>query len=222
MESNFKISGIYDLRTMTFLKSKGITAFSFDFNPRSLNFLQGHLFREIVHEHYSTQDHYTLRFQDTTLANLKNTINDFLIASGQSVGSVSNLRIEIGEEQTDLISDIGLPVNLRVNLNSNLEALATHTNVQGMVIHYADLALDKDHTKALHFLNRLFLMKSRKDNFQVDLTLGLEENISRSIFDFYSFNHIDISINRKLEVCYRNVNLALLEKEISTFEKALT
>ena len=44
MISNLRCDGIYDLRTLRYLKSLGLSKFSFDFSPRSSNFLPEHIF----------------------------------------------------------------------------------------------------------------------------------------------------------------------------------
>ena len=63
------------------------------------------------------------------------------------------------------------------------------------------------------FLNIIFMLKAKR-NLRIDLNIPWASNISSSLFDFFPFDHIELTINRKVEVCYRNVNLSLLEKEI--------
>jgi hypothetical protein len=85
--------------------------------------------------------------------------------------------------------------------------------IRGFIIDFGDLQMENDQAKAFHFLNIIFMLKA-KYNLRIDLKIPWESNISSSLFDFFPFDHIELTINRKVEVCYRNVNLTLLEREI--------
>jgi hypothetical protein len=208
-----KISGIYDQRTMKFLKEKGISFFSFDFDPKSFNFLPCETFREMIFENYSPLDSYHLHFSNSSQLNIENTIQNFLIASGQSRDFLTNLYLEIDDVDMKNAPNFNLPILAKVNFQSSLEQMLKNSNLRGFIIDFSQLEIEKDQSKAFHFLNIIFMLKA-KHNLRIDLKIPWESNISSSIFDFFPFDFIELSINRKVEVCYRNVNLSLLEKEI--------
>jgi hypothetical protein len=208
-----KISGIYDQRTMKFLKEKGISFFSFDFDPKSFNFLPCETFREIIFENYSPLDSYHLHFSKSSQLNIENTIQNFLMASGQAKDFLSNLYLEIDDSDMKNAPDLNLPILAKIDFQSPLEQILKNPNLRGFIIDFSQLEIEKDQAKAFHFLNIIFMLKA-KHNLRIDLKIPWESNISSSIFDFFPFDYIELSINRKVEVCYRNVNLSLLEKEI--------
>ncbi|MFZ4714837.1 MAG: hypothetical protein ACOYL6_14055 [Bacteriovoracaceae bacterium] len=214
MTTQFKISGIYDRRTLKFLKEKGLTSFSFDFDPKSFNYLQGQNFREMIHEFYSPIDFYTLNFRATTPLNLEHTLNDFLMASGMDRNFMTNLLIEIPEAELSTTQSLSLPTMLKINKGSDIQSLAKASMVKGLVVDYGDLDLEHKQEEAYHFLNALFLLK-RKYSLQLDIKVPWDGGATPSLFDFFPFDHKELTINRKVEVCYRNVNLPLLEKEMS-------
>src|SRR5688572_29054187 len=109
MKPSIKFSGIYDLRTMKFLKGKGLQSFAFDFDPKSFNFLQGHLFQDILRENFSPLDHYSLSFGKTSILNAENTLNDFLVATNQDRSFVSNLVLELPESELEVVKALRLP-----------------------------------------------------------------------------------------------------------------
>ena len=63
MEGRFRVEGIYDKRTLQRLQDLNLKDLSFDFRPRSFNFLQQHTFMEIV-ENISTEDRLYLHFEN--------------------------------------------------------------------------------------------------------------------------------------------------------------
>ena len=48
MKNLIRLDGIYNYETLDAARSMGVQSFQFDFRPRSLNFLQLHVFQEMV------------------------------------------------------------------------------------------------------------------------------------------------------------------------------
>jgi hypothetical protein len=213
MDKSPKISGIYDQRTMKFLKEKGVSFFSFDFDPKSFNFLPCETFREMIFENYSPLDHYHLHFLQSSKQNIENTLQNFLMASGQNKSFLTNVFLELNDSDYKMSEIMNIPTLIKINFQSSLDELVKISQIKGFIIDFGELNLEIDQAKAFHFLNIIFMLKA-KHNLRIDLKIPWESNISSSLFDFFPFDHIELTINRKVEVCYRNVNLSLLEKEI--------
>ena len=52
---SLRIEGLYDMRTYQCLEALKVKQFSFDFRPRSLAFVQGHRFLEILEKSLSLE-----------------------------------------------------------------------------------------------------------------------------------------------------------------------
>lgn len=91
---NLRMEGIYDLRTILHLKNLNINCFSFDFRPRSFNFLQQYKFFEILQEEYSKELCFFLRYEnekDFVIQKMLTDLKDFFFKNNLSIKNNNNL-----------------------------------------------------------------------------------------------------------------------------------
>ena len=71
-----RIEGVYDIRTVQYLKGQGIEDFSFDFRPKSFNFLQQYRFFEIIERCFHKNLRFFLKYQNEKDFIVQKMLND--------------------------------------------------------------------------------------------------------------------------------------------------
>ena len=219
MDKKVKISGIYDKRTIQRLKEVGINQISFDFRARSFNFLQQHSFMELQEELAIDESIY-LQFENEADFVIKKIIDDL-----KHVRSSNNLFLEFSDEQTSSYYDQFLtPYIWHYSLEcKSLEAIEESKYISGIVLKFSDLLkLHEDgvlHNFCNNFHSQFIKLLSNKE-FKLILDLDWDSNLFSSISEYFDFDIISVAINNKVEVCYRNVDLAKVQTHVQ-YLKAL-
>src|SRR4051812_33279891 len=131
MSNRLKIEGLYDSRTLKFLKGLGISRFSFDFNPRSFNFIQEHVFLEQLIPLLGGKDEVTLTFTRSNDPMLNKVLADLK----RNGFNLNNVRIDCLEWST---SPLELNLSYYLNYNPKLEvALTKSGNFKGFIFDYS-------------------------------------------------------------------------------------
>ena len=64
MKNLIRLDGIYNHETLEAARSMGVESFQFDFRPRSLNFLQLHVFQEMIDKLPKNKETFFLHFSN--------------------------------------------------------------------------------------------------------------------------------------------------------------
>lgn len=217
--SRLKISGIYDPRTIEFLQQEQIDAFSFDFLPLSPNFLPGHSFEEILKKYYQKNQNYFLYFSQEPDFVIKKTLDDVVTATGLRLADIQNLYLQFSTTVDPAYADqFSTKYFLNMEANSDLKTLEQCQFLSGISFSYADLELLGDHNNVFKRLNEIFTWANNRE-IQVELRLEWGTSFSSSILDFFEFDYFTFSIGPKVEVCYRNVNLGVMGKEVKLIKE---
>ena len=64
MEKTIRVDGIYDLKTLETARSLGLNLFQFDFRPKSFNFLQQHVFLDMLSKGVLSSETFFLRYSN--------------------------------------------------------------------------------------------------------------------------------------------------------------
>jgi hypothetical protein len=216
MTAKLKINGIYDLRTLKQLKGT-YQHFGFDFDPLSLNYIQGHIFKDLLIHSYSTDDFYYLKMKNVPDFIALSTLNEASLGAKRKVDEIHNMVIEVAPKDFKLLEKIDFPFWL--NLSHDLDlSLLSHPRIKGLTISNQHTTNSFERERFYRQLNELFDLKI-KNNFKIELTLNWNEPIEQSLVDFFEFDLISLPINSLVEVCYRNVNLNKLQGELALIEK---
>ena len=87
-----KVDGIYDRRTLSALASLGTRDLCFDFRPKSFNFLQQHVFLDLLGTHNSSEKKIYLHYANEQDFMVQKMIDD----SQQSVNGVVRVKLYKG------------------------------------------------------------------------------------------------------------------------------
>lgn len=215
MTQNFKIEGIYDQRTLKLLKAKGLRNFGFDFSPKSFNFIQEHVFLNELIPLLDPLDRIHLHFIRSNDPMIVKVIADL-----QKVGiQKENIYIDTDEWDKEALN---LSVNYYLNYYPELDLnFCNSPQFSGLIFNFSFFE-ELHHRGVLknfimnfytHFKNYL------TEDKQIILRVDWNDNVFPSLFDYLDFDLMSFSINSKIEICYRNVDLKKLTTEMDLIEK---
>lgn len=217
MDHDLKIEGIYDQRTLKLLKDKGLRDFGFNFSPKSFNFIQEHVFLNELVPLLEPKDRLHLRFTRSNDPMIEKVIKD-TTASGIAR---ENIYIEC-DEWSDSPEKLG--VHYYLNHHSQLDLNQCKGDM------FAGIIFDFSYFEELHsrgvlnnFITNFYthFTKVLTKDKKIILKADWNNNIFPSLFDYFDFDLLSLSINSKIEVCYRNVDLNKLTKEMDLIEKTI-
>lgn len=215
MAQNLKIEGIYDQRTLKLLKSKGLRDFGFNFSPKSFNFIQEHIFIEQLIPLLDPKDRVHLHFAKVSDPMIQKVLMDLKKGGIQS----ENIFIDC-EDGTEKSSEHG--VNYFLNYTPELPISACESELFCGLIFNFSFFEDLHHRGILNNFIANFYTHFRRhlsEDKQIVLRIDWNDNVFPSLFDYFEIDLMSFSINDKIEVCYRNVDLKKLTQEMDLIEK---
>lgn len=212
MEYRIKIDGIYDERTLLLLKSKGIEDFGFSFSPKSFNFIQEHIFLTKLIPLLSEKDRLWLHFSRSNDPMILKVLEDLK-------------KININREKIFLYCDEWpQPPPEDVNFILNYSCINELENFNRHL--FAGIVFDFTFLEELHgnnllnnFISNFYTTYNTILNKKIILYTDWNHNIFPTLLEHFDFDMISFSINSKIEICYRNVDLNKLKHEINMLEK---
>jgi len=217
MEQKLRFEGIYDQRTLKHLKLAGVKDFSFDFSPTSFNFVQEYVFLENLLTILDPNDKIFLHFKRSNDPMIEKIALD-IQKNGRNL---NNIFFEIDEWSKEL-SPQDFSYNYLINYTKELDnKILKNAHFKGFIFNFNFLETlynQKILTKfAINFHTR-FQAILAEDNLMV-LQINWDSNLISTLFEIFDFNVLSYPINSNLEVCYRNVDLKKLSKELEMFKK---
>ena len=234
-----RIEGLYDIRTVNFLIEQGIHHFGFDFNPKSLNFIQYHLFLEIYAQYLGKRQNTYLNFENDSpliINHHTKALSELIEREGFTQGELP-LYLELADGSQDYLSKFelgpfrGILPHYRPGVSEySLKECCQHEKVTGIFLHYADL-LEMHHNGTLFpFVQNFYeqtlnqQVKNQddssdtpKEEFKVGLISDWQDDLYQSILDLFDFDLISFKISGEVEVCFRNVDLNKVGKSLGQF-----
>lgn len=217
MESKIRLDGIYDHRTLKHLKLLGVKDFCFDFSPTSFNFIQEHIFLDLLTKVLDSFDRVFLHFSRS---------NDPMIfklaADIKKCGySLNNVFFEIDEWKSDYLPT-SFPYQYVLNYSNEIDlAKMIGANFSGFIFQSNFFELLHRNNLIINFANNFFTrFHSTLMNHQfLILKIDWHTNLLTTLLNLFDFNLISLPINSNIEICYRNVDLKKLTNEMDLFKK---
>lgn len=217
MEQKLRVEGIYDKRTLKHLKLQGVKDFCFDFSPLSFNFIQEYVFFEQILDLLNSSDRIFLHFKRSNDPMVKKLIND-LEKAGRTP---ENVFFEFDEWSED-----ATPENFNYNylLNFTKDSDSSKLigkNFKGFIFNFGFFEELYRSNLLNNFATNFYTRYHSRINEQSIMLLKIDwhDNLLASLFDLFEFNLLSFPINSKIEVCYRNVDLNKLSKEMELMQK---
>lgn len=213
MNYQLRVEGIYDKRTVKRLLDNNLKIWSFDFRPTSFNFLQQYLFLDILKTFNGDHQSLFLHFQNEA---------DFMIfdmlEKVKSAG-LSNFFLEFSDHHNvQYYNQFHHPFWWVWDNEGDLADIIRSPYLEGLFLPYSLLIAIEKNGRLNEFiltLRQFLTINPRKKTIPLGLKIKWDDSISPSIFKLLPFEILSVGIGPKIEVCYRNVDLERMEKEIS-------
>ena len=205
-----KFNGVYDKRTVRFLNEKGVNDFSLDFRPYSLNFIQSHLAQTIVKEFPLCR--FYLQFCNEKDFVIRKIIDDLSLYI-----SIENMILEFHDHQEKSFYDsLGVPFQFVVDHEEKISSpVLSSQSLSSIVIDGKFLQAMHDRGQLQSNIRSLYNAIGPK-SFDLPMILQSDWDLDLfpSIAEFFDFDKVSYPINGKVEVCFRNVDLVKVSKEL--------
>lgn len=218
MTTSLKFEGIYDFKTFNCLKSLSIKNFGFDFSPKSLNFLQTKTFLNEIMPELEEGDFVFLKFDhvfDPMIEMLLTELKTSRVKKENIILEFNFFDKSFYAQKFSQYKFIFSYFDLYFNQIKGVEALS------GITLEHARLVELDEKGILINFITNFHSKVSvelREKNL-LEVKMDWTHHISESFFDLIDVSHISYKIDSNVEVCYRNVDLAKIEKEIENFNK---
>ncbi len=211
------LSGIYDKRTLKFLLENGMNSFTFDFRPRSENFIQKYVLEDLIKllDQQANSSHIKvyLYFQNEADFMIKDILSVFVDSSIKPI-----LYLNCSED-TKYYDSFEAGINWYYDPDHKIDKVLKSKNLEAITFAYHFLEELYESGQLTNFLSNLnvqiFSNAKRKIRFQ--LSIDWRSNVSQAVLDYLDFENFMLPISRDLEVCYRNVDLPKLKLSIDSF-----
>lgn len=215
MAQDFKIEGIYDQRTLKLLKQKGLRDFGFNFSPRSFNFIQEHIFLSDLIPLLDPLDRIHLHFDRSNDPMIKKVLEDLKKAGFNP----ENVYIDC-DEWSERPETMGVKYYLTYHPELDISQCRGE-NFSGMIFNFSYFEELHQRNVLNNFISNFYTHFSKvlTDDKKIVLRMDWNSNIMPSLFDYFEFDLMSFSINSKIEVCYRNVDLKKLTTEMDLIKK---
>ncbi|MBT3981868.1 MAG: hypothetical protein HOE90_10970 [Bacteriovoracaceae bacterium] len=221
---DWKIDGVYDDRTMRALSEIGTRHIGFDFRPLSLNFIQNHIFQDLIFRYFNSNSKYYLRFE-----NEKDfVVQSFLDSISERFGEktlINNFVLEFsGDMPKEYYQTFKVPFIWHYDEGNSWQELMGLDNLKGIVLDIKILEYLHVQGRLHSFVQVLYqLIQSHKRFDLLDLILKInwDSHIIPSLFEFFDLGIISLGIGPEVEECYRNVDLTRMTKQYHLFKSNL-
>lgn len=215
--TNLILSGVYDKRTIEFALGQGITHFSFDFRPTSVNFIQQYILEDcidvLMKDYNPKRFKIFLKFHHEKDFMIKNILSSF-----EGTGIEVTLQI-LSNEDTEYFKALGSKLSLYYDQDVPMQAAVKSGLVESVSLSYQYLEELAQSERLYHFISN---MNARLgSHFPYVIALNWDLNVSRVVLDGFDIDYVELPINNFVEVCYRNVDLSKLDKGLKNYQTFL-
>jgi len=213
-----KINGVYNPESIQFLKSLGVSNFGFDLRPKSFNFIQLHVIKDIIKSLDSGSEIYSFMF-----SNEKDFVINEVISQLSKDTNISSDRFLL--EFTD-IHDIDLCESFKHNYvwhfdeSTNFRKIQHCQYLRVVSIAQQKLVSMQESTELYSFIKELNSLRS--DSTLLSMRLDWNDSLLESISDFYLPNIITMEINNMVESSYRHINQSSISDHLNFLKQKIT
>ena len=220
MDSQFRLEGIYNTQSLTFFMSFGVKNWSFDFRPKSFNFIQQYVFNDCLK---LLQDSLSTHSVSMRFLNEKDFMVDKVINDLKEISPLKNLSFELSD-----ISDVthaernNIPFYWHYDFRLD-SSVYKNPLLKGIILSAADCQRMQASNSLGHFIIELSKLKSDGilKNQELILHFDWSQELMSSVLDFLPINTFSLPINHQIETGYRQVNQELFKDHWTLLKKQL-
>jgi hypothetical protein len=230
MSEILKVAGIYSKEILERSSEEGLSHFSFDFRPRSPNFLQEYAFKDLIENHFHHQHKYYLHYQDEKkfmVDRMLDEIKGSLLKIGRTPDFMKSFILQFSDvREISYYESFPLKFIWEYHPLGDIEKIVQCSNNTGILIPYnyiRDAAQDGSLQEMTIKILRARQLKSSSqpndETFQLTLQLDWNTDILPSLSEFLSFDIIELPINSEIELSYRNIDFTKMSNSLTDIKK---
>lgn len=211
-----RVNGVYHSSIINHLSAIGISHFSFDLRPVSLNFTQSYKIKEMMEQTTSSLKTFYLHFENEKDFMINELLKDLNASRGQA-----NIMLEFsGRDELEFYESFNTPYLWHFNEDINLETLTKTKNLK-------KISFDQLYIERLLQFGKLYdlfgdIIKLIGDKkIELEISANWDSAILETIIDFYPITSLNFEINNKVERSYRQIDLQLVTGHIEHTKRSL-
>lgn len=212
---NWRFNGVYDLRTLKYLREIKVSHFIFDLRPTSFNFIQEYRLTEILTQ--IPMGTVYLLFNGEKSFVIERIVNE----CRKSFSGPIVLEFD-GAFNQEAVEELNIPFNQHISDWPTTNIGPEHRLCQGHVFDFKFLHELFQAQQLTGFVSSYYSKFSKQSlTLNQDLSIDWDSDIFPSLFDYFDFNSMTVPINSKVEVCYRNVDLNRVSNQLRLISQNL-
>lgn len=221
---DIRIDGIYDGRTIDFLRKNEVSHLGFNFSPKNLNFLQQKDFLQLMGQETSLKETYYLNFSYDSSHVMRHLLERIKTQFYERGLDFQQYHLYLEFENDQVLNDNDLPSELVNGVfwhyrpdTHVLKDILKVKNLKGIFLHYRDLYEMHDRGTLFSFVQNFMasfyagFSDTDRQHEEEALKLGLicdwDSDFFPSLFELFDFDILSYSVTSEVEVCFRNVDL---------------
>lgn len=188
--------------------------------PTSLNFCQLHNFVDIIKQSKDLSAKHFLQFQGERPFVINSILEQIKENVGQEI--YDSLCLEFSDENSiDYYKSFGKKIYWHYRPGNLFSELLASEQLAGVVISYSYLIELYSKNELFEFISIFFKWIKDRD-IEIILSVKNGEELFSSIIQKLDITRISFSIDSKVEVCYRNVDLNKVDSQLKYYGSSLS
>ncbi|HAZ12519.1 MAG: hypothetical protein A2X86_19875 [Bdellovibrionales bacterium GWA2_49_15] len=219
-----RIEGIYGEQYLDILAQEGIRSFGVDFRPRSFNFLQHHIFFEILNKIKNRPNSIYLHFDQSPDFVVQKFVDDSKAILGPlNSGNLIQLFLEFSDTREAAFYDqFAHPFVWHWHPMADLEKMLACTYLRGVVFSYEQILKLYDQGRFDDFYKNVcsnFIPQLKRKDCQIILAADWSHEVLPSVLEFMGIDIFSYPINKSVELSYRIPNMILLKEKLNSIRQ---
>lgn len=211
-----RVNGVYSSSIINHLSAIGISHFSFDLRPMSLNFTQSYKIKEILEQTTSSLKTFYIHFENEK----EFMINELLSSIGESRGQSSMMLEFSGRDEIEYFESFDTPYLWHFNEDVNLEAIINSKYLKKISFDQIYIERLLQFGKLYDLFGNILKLIGNKE-IELEISANWDSAIMETIIDFYPITSLNFEINNKVEKSYRQIDLQLVAGHIEHTKRSL-
>jgi len=205
-----RIDGIYDQKTLKQLLDYGVEHFSFDFRPRSFNFIPQYVFAQFLEQLNLTA---ALKIYMHFAGDSEFLVKKFLSDAKDSLAlspyrPPPELVLEFSDTQSASYYDhFELPYFWHLRPFMKFEDFLTGKNLQGVILSMSHLVELERKQRLEEFIAKFLQVKVQRPKLEVILSMDFAQELKQELVEYLDINIVSFSLDRSCEISYRRPNI---------------
>ncbi|MBI2519116.1 MAG: hypothetical protein HYV97_01805 [Bdellovibrio sp.] len=214
-----RIEGIYGEKYIDILAQEGIDSFTLDFRPKSFNFLQHHIFLEILNSVKNRLANIFLHFEQSPNFVIQKFVDDGTSVLGPITSEgLTKLFLEFSDlREAEFYDQFASPFIWHWHPMADLEKMLGCTYLRGVVFPYEQILKLYHQGRFDDFYKNIcssFIPQLKSKNCYIILASDWLHEMLPSVLEFMDIDIFSYPINRHVELSYRVPNMDLIKEKL--------